>query len=175
MLTIILSVIGIVIFIKLLFFLSEVFDFFPTDILCGLSVAIVILGIAGIAAGIFYPISGYNDSKLIKKIPLVSLSNSVTSEGSGSLLYVQVSAENVYSFRYEIESKFGTETSKEYTTDTLSGNIIEVEDPNCTLPVLQMYKSKAKKTIWTFAIGSSEISYVFYVPKGTISKGVNLK
>ena len=133
----------------------------------------VLIIAASLAIGLFAPISGYKDWEFLKETELVSLSNSVASEGGG-LIYVSVSANNVYTYRYEIDSEFGTETSKEYETSTISNNVQEIEDSNCETPVLRTYTRKGKKSIWTFAIWSDEFEHVFYVPEGTISKEVKL-
>ena len=53
-------------------------------------------------------------------------------------------------------------------------NVEEIEDPNCTTPVIREYSQKAKRSIWTFALGQTNYKYNFYVPEGTISKDVKL-
>ena len=132
----------------------------------------ILLG--AIAIGLIAPISGFNEWELIEETELVSLSNNVSSGGTG-IVYVSLSADNTYSYRYEINSKFGTDTSKEYTTETLVGeDVEEVEDINCEAPVVRVYQRTGKKSIWTFALGGKETKYVFYVPVGTISKEVKL-
>lgn len=128
--------------------------------------------LAGILIGIIVPVE-YKEWELVQETELVSLSNSVATTGGG-FIYVSVSGENVYTYRHEIQSEFGTETSTEYKVDTVSENVIESEDENCEGPVLRKYVRKGKMTIWTFGLGS-ETKYVFYVPKGTIQKEVNLK
>lgn len=129
--------------------------------------------IASIVIGVFIPISGCKEWELIEETELVSLSNNVASGGTG-MLYVSLSADNVYTYRYEISSEFGTETSKEYKTTTLiGGDVEEIEDSNCKVPVIRVYQKEAKRTIWTFGV-YSEIKYVFYVPEGTIYKEVKL-
>jgi len=133
-----------------------------------------IMIVSSITVGLMIPISGYSDWELVEEKELISLSNSLGTEGYGGI-YVSLSAENVYTYRYEIESEFGTETSREYVTKTISFNVQEIEDPNCQKPVIRTYLKKAKKTAWTFALGANEYSYVFYVPEGTISKEVNLQ
>ena len=70
--------------------------------------------------GLFCPLSGYNDWRLVEETPLVSLSNSTATEGKGNLIYVSISAENVYSYRYKIESEIKTENAKTYKVDTKS-------------------------------------------------------
>lgn len=97
--------------------------------------------LAAIAIGLFVPIKGMEDkAKLISETELVSLNNTVTSEGAGILLYVSVNASNVYSYRYEVENEFGN--GKSYKVGTVSSNVTEVEEPNCEVPVLKKYKSK---------------------------------
>ena len=133
--------------------------------------------IATICLGLFCPLSGYNDWKLAEETPLVSLSNSTASEGKGNLIYVSISAENVYSYRYEIESEIKSENGKTYKVDTKSekdGIITETEDSNCKTPTLRHYTRTYKKSIWTFGIGHDDL-YDFYVPEGTITKESILK
>ena len=99
----------------------------------------------------------------------------MASGGTGAL-YVSLSADNAYTYRYEIDSEFGTDTSTEYETNTLvKENVEEIEDPNCKTPIIWKYQKKGKKSIWTFAFGNTKTKYVFYVPEGTISKEVKLK
>lgn len=121
-----------------------------------------------------FAFSGYNDWKLVKETELISLSNS-TASGSPNI-YVSLLADNSYTYRFEIDSSFGTNTSKEYKTATIvnNNNVTEIEDPNCQKPVLLEYESTAKKSIWTFG-ANSQTAYVFYVPEGTISKDVTLQ
>lgn len=92
------------------------------------------------------------------------------------MIYVSLSADNAYTYRYEIDSEFGTEMGKTYKTQTLVGkDVEEVEDPNCEKAVVRVYQREGKRTIWTFALGMEETKYIFYVPEGTISKEVKLK
>ena len=107
---------------------------------------------SSLVIGLFYPAKGFTDWQLVKETELVTLSNSVASQGSGRMFYVSISADNVYSYRYEIESEFKTEGSKSYKVDTVR-----------------------KMSIWSFAFLSDETRYVFRVPKGTISREVALK
>ena len=138
-----------------------------------------LLGVFGILTsiclGLFFPFSGYNDWKLIKETKLVSLSNSTVSGGTG-LVYVSLSADNSYTYRFEVDSPFGTKSSKKYKTATLvnDNNITEIEDSKCQEPILMEYERTAKKSIWTFGI-YFETSYVFNVPEGTISKDIKLR
>ena len=138
----------------------------------------VFIGTAGIIcsilAGLFFP-TQYGERELVKQTELVSLSNSTVSEGE---LFVSVSGENVYTYRYEIDTDLGTETSHNYVTASIShysGNIIESEDVNCKTPVLLEYKTKSKITIWSFGLFADKTDYVFYVPEGTIQKSVKLE
>lgn len=139
-----------------------------------------LLGVFGILIsicfGLFFPFSGYKDWKLIKETKLVSLSNSTISGGTG-LVYVSLSADNSYTYRFEVDSTFGNKSSKKYKTATIvnDNNITEIEDSKCQEPTLMEYKRTAKKSIWTFGLLTNETSYVFNVPEGTISKDIKLR
>lgn len=135
----------------------------------------VCISLLAIVVGFLTSLSGYKDWQLVQETELVSLSNGTASGGTG-FIYVSLSADSTYTYRYEVDSEFGTETSKEYETRTLtSGNVQEVEDPNCKVPVIREYYRKGKSSIWTFALCTGQCKYVFYVPEGTISKDVTLK
>ena len=125
-------------------------------------------------AGLLVPLSGYTDWELAQETELVSLSNSTVSGGVG-LVYVSLSASNSYTYRYEIDSEFGTEASKVYKTVTLVGeDVEEVETSECETPVVRVYTRTGKMSIWALALGSEQTKYVFYVPEGTILKEVKL-
>ena len=140
------------------------------------SVIFVGVILSSLVIGLFYPAKGFTDWQLVKETELVTLSNSVASQGSGRMFYVSISADNVYSYRYEIESEFKTEGSKSYKVDTVSGdNVEEIEEANSSKAILQEYHRKGKMSIWSFAFLSDETRYVFRVPKGTISREIALK
>jgi len=163
-------IIGIVIFLVLI----RISIIVTSENLARLFIAIgTTIGVLAICIAIFYS-TKYGEWEQINKTELVTLSNSTITEGGGAL-YVSISGENTYTYRYEIVSEFGTDTSKEYVVDTVSGNVIESEDVNCKNPVLLEYRKKPKITIWTFGFLASKTKYVFYVPEGTIQKEVSLK
>ena len=168
MLTIIIGIVVAVIFVWGLWHLCKCEESMVIVFLIGLT-----LVIGAIVAGVSSPLSGYKEWELIGETELISLSNDIASGGTG-MLYVSLSANNVYTYRYEINSEFGTETSREYMTTTLTGGgVEEIEDPNCEVPLLRVYHREAKRTIWTFGV-VGETKYVFYVPEGTIYKEVKL-
>ena len=116
------------------------------------SVIFVGVILSSLVIGLFYPAKGFTDWQLVKETELVTLSNSVASQGSGRMFYVSISADNVYSYRYEIESEFKTEGSKSYKVDTVSGdNVEEIEEANSSKAILQEYHRKGKMSIWSFA------------------------
>ena len=164
-------IIGIVIIIVLIFFGTEWID------INSIVFSVIFTGVVIVAGGgLFYPAKGFTDWQLVKETELVTLSNSVASQGSGRMFYVSISADNVYSYRYEIESEFKTEGSKSYKVDTVSGdNVEEIEEANSSKAILQEYHRKGKMSIWSFAFLSDETRYVFRVPKGTISREIALK
>ena len=96
-------IIGAVIIVVLIFVGIE---FGINDTIFSVIFVVVVIGAGGI--GLFYPAKGFTDWQLVKETELVTLSNSVASQGSGRMFYVSISADNVYSYRYEIESEFKT-------------------------------------------------------------------
>lgn len=142
--------------------------------IAGIVLVVAIAIGSGINIGGSQPLSGYTEWKLINETELITLSNGIASGGTG-LIYVSLSADSTYTYRYEIDSEFGTDTSKEYQTETLRGsNVIEVEDPNCKTPFIRIYQRDGKRSIWTFGWFNTQYKYVFYVPEGTIYKEVKL-
>lgn len=173
MLTIVVSIIGTVVFILLILGILIFFDCKNLLIPTYLTVAAILIGLGGCCYGIFGA-KEYTDWEIVDEIELVSLSNSMQSGGTG-VIYISITSENVYWYRYQIDSEFGTETSKEYDTKTLTGNnITEVEDKNCKKAVLRIYERKGIPTIWNMAVWNTETHYVFYVPEGTIQKEIKL-
>ena len=99
--------------------------------------------IFSLAIGLFFP-TKFGESELVRQTELVSLSNSTVSSGN---VFVSISGEEIYTYRHRIDTEFGTETSTEYVTSSIShddGNIIESEDINCKTPVLLEYMTKSK-------------------------------
>lgn len=169
MLTIILGIVLAVLIFK------RAINVYNNDLSTFLAVIAAIVGVLGIGAGLCAPLSGYTEWELIQETELVSLTNNPASGGVGKLTYVSLSADNAYTYRYEIDSEFGTETSREYDTNTLvNKDVEEIEDYNCKKPVIREYQKKGKRTIWTFAFDTTITKYIFYVPEGTISKEVKL-
>lgn len=163
MLTILIAIIIAAIFIVFAFHSSN------TEDSVGLTIMAIIVFIVGLIFGIFIP-TKYQAWEVYGTTEIVTLSNSTVAEGGG-FLYVSVSGENVYTYRYEINS---TDTITDYKTDTISGNIIEREDINCKVPELIEERRKGKVTIWSFGL-IHDTRYIFHVPYGTISHEVKLK
>lgn len=116
---------------------------------------------------------GYQEPVLAEEIQLVSLDNTVSSVGDGNLFYVSVTAENVYSYRYEVDNTTNLPGTM-YETAIVSGDVKEIESTECEQPVLKVYASKPKGDFW-FTFAKDKYTYVFYVPEGTIVKDVTLK
>ena len=141
---------------------------------CVIVISAVIV-IVSIIAGLSVPISGYTDWKPAERTDLVSLSDSTGVSGAKGIIFISISSSNMYTYRYEVDSEFGTYTSKEFVTETIDGEcVVEVEDESIDTAYLQIYTRKAQKSIWTFGLFSKQYKYVFYVPPGSISKDVNL-
>lgn len=150
----------------LLFYLAVKLDF---DGMLYIAVFCLFLSVF---APLFIPLAGYHEPELKEEIELVSLNNSIESEGGGGLFYVSVTAGNVYSYRVEVPNITDKE-GKMYELKTVSENVKELET-NTTKAVLRVYEAKPKRWLWTFAIGASETSYVFEVPYGSISHDIAL-
>lgn len=105
----------------------------------------------GIVIGLFFPISGYNESVFLKQIDIVGLRQSGEE----------------YTYTYETNRVLTVEgDSVEYTSNTIKGeNVKVIEDSRCESPVLRIYTKKPNKTIWTFAIFSTDREYIFYIPE----------
>lgn len=165
-------ILGIVLTIGLIFLFAHCGEDSGTAMFAIL-VSVVFAG--GICAGLFVPVKGYTDWKEKERIDLVSLNNS-TVGGSKGFIYVSVSSDNVYSYRHEVDSEFGTKDSKEYVLETVLGSkVVEVEDPTIDTPYLIVYERKGKKSIWSFALLNEQQKYVFYVPEGSIERATKLK
>lgn len=123
--------------------------------------------------GLFVP-TGYKEPVLVNEIELVSLNNELSSTGEGDLFYVSVTADNTYSYRYEVNDKYNL-GGKSYKVGTVSENVTEVEKEKCDKAVLKVYKVKPKITVVSFGLFASKTEYVFYIPEGTIQKEVSLK
>lgn len=141
-----------------------------------ISVLVSIFLVFGIVVGLVWPANEYTEPALKREVELVTLNNNISSQGSGGLFYVSVSANNVYSYRYEVEDKYNLGGTS-YETATLTDNVTEVESKDCKKPVLKIYEKKPIKNMWiSFSLLDSTIKeYVFYVPEGTIQKEIKLK
>ena len=147
---------------------------FAEDISELLLTVLTIILVVGVFMGVFVPLQGYEEPVLVKEIKLVTLSNSTVPQGgTKGIFYVSISADNVYSYRYEVDDKYGI-SGKSYKVSTVSKNVIEVESAECEVPVLKVYNRKGKKGLFTFAVLTDETEYVFYVPEGTIIKDISL-
>lgn len=137
---------------------------------------ITVLLVFSLLGGIITPLCinlGYNEKQLETKVQLVSLGTDITSTGSGNRRYVTISGEKVYTYRYEVENT--TELSGTmYKTDTISGNVEEIESAECNTPMLYIYVEKSKNSMWFSVYTQDRYSYVFYVPEGTIVRDVTL-
>lgn len=134
--------------------------------------ATAVILVFSVFIALFVPVAGFNEPELVEEIELVSLNNSVVSEGRGGLFYVSVTAENVYSYRVEVPNTSEKE-GKMYELKTVKGNVKELETDTAKA-VLRVYKAKPKRWLWTFTIGASETSYVFVVPYGSITHEIAL-
>ena len=166
--------IGIVVAGVVFFILWKGFDYFESGTCAMICVLGTLTVVFSIAFGLFVPLEGYEDkAKLIKETELVSLSNTVASEGHGGLFYVSVSANNVYTYRYEVDDEYNI-SGTSYKVGLLDENVTEVESKDCKIPVLKVYERKAKKGLFTLSLFQNRTEYVFYVPEGSVVKEIFL-
>ena len=131
----------------------------------------VFVFIAALAIGLVVPVTGYTEWEQTKEEELVSLSTDIATSGN----WYAVRSDSIYSYRVQVKSEFGTNSSKEYELRTCAAKkVVEVEDPNITTPVLKVYKREGKGNFISFAFWTGEEKYVFYVPSGTIKQNLNL-
>ena len=128
---------------------------------------------AGLVLGIFVPISGYEEQKMVSTTELVSLRDDVTTEGG--ILYVSISSTNSYTYYVEVDSPHISESQKAYKSHTISSNNVTiVEDDSYDSARLDTYVTCGKKSFWTFAAITEQYVYVIYVPTGTIARDASL-
>ena len=121
-----------------------------------------------ISYALFAPPLSYTEFELVNEIQLVSLNDSISSVGEGSMFYVKISAQNAYSYYYETTSEFSNEGDKVYTSGIVSGDVIVIENNSIDVPVLQVYEKHGKSSFWSLALRSTICQYVFRVPEGSV-------
>ena len=127
--------------------------------------------VSGVVVGLFVPVTGYTEWEQVEEEELVSLSTDIATSGN----WFAIRSDGIYSYRIQIKSEFGTNSTKEYEMRTCDAKkVVEVEDPNITTPVLKVYKREGKGSFISFAFWTDEEKYVFYVPSGTIKQNLNL-
>ena len=126
--------------------------------------------LAVLCVGLFSPISGYTEWQLVDEKELVSFSSQDETEENTFVIRNQDS----YLYRIENESSIDNVSLNSYSTVNLYPNgmevfrIDEIEDAECTKPVVKTYERKGKMSLFTFAIGAKQKYYAFIVPKNTI-------
>ena len=133
-------------------------------------VIVGIICVVTIPVGLFAPIHGYDEKQCVKETELIEL----RSEEKGTW-YVYKSKIADYSIKkylyafdnmesYELE---GQAYEEDYITS--GGDEIKVyESDECDKPVLKKFVSKGKSGIFSFAIGTNNVEYVFFIPTGTV-------
>lgn len=108
-----------------------------------------------------------SEPELVREIELVPLNTSVPSDGEGTPFYVNVTAENVYSYRIEVPDETG-EDGKTYKLETVFENAMIVET-DTNRAVLKVYNIKPKRGLWSLPLSIFDVTYyVAEVPCGGI-------
>lgn len=137
--------------------------FCPLAFLGGWKIGVLAV-VIGLAA-ILLPIEGFHKQELVKIESLIKLKRSTTGDTGDNCYYVQKLGKKViYAFddrrRYELEGVA-------YEEKIVRGKIKIYESPDCTQPVLKVYKAEPKTELFTFAPFSTKTEYIFNVPEGT--------
>lgn len=102
----------------------------------------------------------YSNWYITDEVELISFSSS-------DEIYV-IYEDNTFSYKYEEETEFWTDTGESYVVDTIK-KVTIIEDKYCDMPELVTYQSKPIETKWTLGnLGKIKIKYVLYVPEGSI-------
>lgn len=160
MLTVIITILLAIIVTVVLIVLSTKYNFKAHEITI-ITIGILIIGLSFAIA----PIYGYEDPVLVKETKLVTLINDNELEND---IYVTVSANNIYSYKYEVKKPY-TNDKTSYEINIIRGDVIENESDKCTTPVLRQYERKAKTGLFSLCWEVKK-EYEFYIPKGSIQR-----
>ena len=122
-------------------------------------IAVLILPFVGTAA-----ISGYEEPVIEAEYELVPVYE--------PNMYVIEDSKGAVTCKHIIESEH-PEAVKTYGMYTYKENAEIVVTEDASKPIMKKYVTKAKKTIWTFALDCDKVEYVFYVPKENIEEWQN--
>lgn len=137
-----------------------VFCNFDNAVLFGIGViAIIIFPFIGTAA-----ISGYEEPIIQAEYELVPVYEPDT--------YIIEDSKGAVTCKHIIENEH-PEAVKTEGLFTYKENAEIVVTEKGSKPIMKKYFTKAKKTIWTFALDCDKVEYVFYVPKENIEKWQN--
>lgn len=108
----------------------------------------------GLFLGLFVPLSGYEDKKMIKEITPIQYENGKYFKTQNSKIYYQ------YQDIPKV-ARVGEETI--IVEDTIKISSAKVIKTDCQEGKIIVYSAKAKRTIWTFGL-SYKKEYVIYDP-----------
>lgn len=92
-------------------------------------------------------------------------------------IYVMEDSSGLVTCKHVIEKQHpeAEEAYGKYTYSPVNYNSIEIVIiEEGTKPIMKKYHSKARKTIWTFAMQCDKTKYVFYVPEENIERWQNV-
>lgn len=115
---------------------------------------IICIAVPFLMIGLIAPLHGYE--------PLVTEKYELYELASG--IYVIHNQQDGYICSHEGSEEINSkENTNHLQYDTGYEKVVFIEEGET--PVLIKYKRKAKKSIWTFALGMTEINNVFFIPK----------
>lgn len=119
------------------------------------------LTIVAIFLGIFGAISGYDEPEIVQRTEVVPLSGESEEE---KLLYVHVASNGNVFCKVKVTDVSGEEL---YKLQKFPKDVEVFEEDTCEATLYKIV-AKGKRSIWTFAVGTSDTTYVLVVPKGTV-------
>ena len=150
------TIIGIVIFVVGSIILAKKDN--PILFVIGI-IALILLGMLGMSN-----ISGFEEPVVQEEYELKIIYEPST--------YIIEDSDGTVTCKHIIKSEH-PEAIESYGKYTYNENIEIVVTKKGSKPVMKKYLVKARKTIWTFAVGQDKEKYVFYVPEENIERWQN--
>lgn len=121
----------------------------------------IVVTIFIIPLSIWAPLQGFEEKECVEEIQLVALQDR---EQEG-VYFVEKDVYGVYTYAYSTKDEYDLEGDTYNEKDL---NRVKIyQSPDCTIPVLKVFESKAKFGIFSFGF-YTETEYVFFIPEGTV-------
>ena len=147
--------------VRIIFAITAHYSTYNKDYFSEAATSCSLIVLAGLVAGLFLCTGGYTTAQEVQTYELQAIGDQTDNN------YFSINTDNGYTFLTLSETNA---ESKNYISQTIkSDNVMIVEEKNCKTPRVIEYCQKPNITFWSFGIGTTIVSYIFYVPEGTIS------